>query len=361
MMPKKPKIFTIGGATFDIFVKADDQTIVEMKTQDSCTKWLSLPYGAKVKVQEVSESFGGGATNTAVTFAGQGFEVYFIGKIGEQYGDRVLENLEKHGVFTQFAKMTKRDKTGFSTIINTFDGDRTLLAYPGANRFFSAKDLPLKELATADWIFLNHLAEMDSNIPAEILKILKHNPRIKLAWNPGHEQIVQGVKKWKQLLAHTEVLFMNKEESAAFTRTPYKLAGVKKDDPKHHVCDDQCFLPPYADDATEILKILTGYGVKTAVVTDGRNGAQASDGKQRYFCPVLSHRRVDTLGAGDAFASGFTSALMKNLPLKTALLYGTLNAGNAVMHPGAQNGLLDAEAMEKALKKSNIKVESTKL
>ncbi|MDH5597384.1 MAG: PfkB family carbohydrate kinase, partial [Candidatus Peregrinibacteria bacterium] len=92
-MPKTPKIFTIGGATFDIFVKAEDQTIMKMKTPETVDKWLCFPHGAKVKVQEVLESYGGGATNTAVTFARQGFDVCFVGKVGEEYGDKVFANL----------------------------------------------------------------------------------------------------------------------------------------------------------------------------------------------------------------------------------------------------------------------------
>jgi len=360
-MYKRPKIITVGGATFDMFVKAEDQTIMTMKTPDSSNKWLSFPHGAKVKVTEVMEAFGGGATNTAVTFARQNFDVCFVGKVGKEYGDKVFANLAKEGVDCKFAKQTSRDKTGFSIIINTFDGDRTLLAYPGANRFFTVGDLPLDILAQTDWIFLNHLTELNSKIPSAILKILKANPHIKLAWNPGHEQITQGVKKWKQLLSHTEALFLNKEEATAFSRTSYKLAGNKKDDPVHHICSNENLLPPYADDCSEILKVLTSYGVNNVVVTDGRNGSQATDGKYHYFCPVQTHRRVDTVGAGDAFASGFTSAMIKKKPLKIALLYGTLNAGNAVMHPGAQNGLLDAKGLQKVLNKSKIKVKSTKL
>lgn len=359
-MSKKPKIFTIGGATFDIFVKANEQTILNLQTPDSSAKWLAFPHGAKVKVEAVQESFGGGATNTAITFARQGFDVCFVGKVGKEYGERVFENLQQHGVDCQYAKTTSRDKTGFSTIINTFDGDRTLLAYPGANRFFSEKDLPLEALLKADWIFLNHLSAPGNGIPKKLISILKKNPNIKLAWNPGKEQINDGVKKWAQLLKQTEILFLNKEEAAAFTKIPYKLAGVKKDDPKQHVSMADDFLPPYADDVTDILKVLHDQGAKYVVITDGRNGSQASDGRSQYFCPVVSHRRVDVLGAGDAFASGFTSAMVKKLPLKTAILYGTLNAGSAVMHPGAQDGLLDEAEMEKALKKCNIKVQANK-
>ena len=360
-MTKIPKIFTIGSATVDVFVRAPEQTIVTMETPDSKTKWLSFPHGSKIKVDEVHEAFGGGATNTAVTFSRMGFDVCFLGKVGEENGEKALENLRKEGVDCQFAKKTNRDKTGFSTIINTFDGDRTLLAYPGANRFFSVDDLPLDELAKADWIFLNHLSEEGGKIHMAILKLLKRHPHIRLAWNPGKEQIKEGVAKWKGLLARTEVLFLNKEEARLFTRTDYKLAGMKEDDPKHHVCENPCFLPPYADDVTDILKALLKKGVTNAVITDGRNGSQASDGNSHYFCPVLTHKRVDTLGAGDAFASGFTAALIERLPLKTALKYGTLNAGSAVMRPGAQNGLLNKKGMEKSLKNHKIDIKTTKL
>ena len=103
------------------------------------------------------------------------------------------------------------------------------------------------------------------------------------------------------------------------------------------------------------------YGVKKVVITDGRNGAQASDGKRLYFCPVISHKRIDTLGAGDSFASGFTSAVMRGKNLKTALIYGTLNASSVVSHFGAQKGLLTHKELEDRIKHTNLAVTSTKL
>ncbi len=355
------KIFTIGGATFDIFIKAHDHSIMQMKDQNSEKDWICLDYGGKIKIDEVHETFGGGATNTAVAFSRMGFDANFVGKIGAEYGNRVVENLEKEEVNTAFIKKTKKDKTAFSTILNTFAGDRTVLAYAGANMFFNAKDLPVKELEKADWIFLNHLTEPNSKIPDVILKILKKNPNIKLAWNPGKEQLKSGLKKWKSLLARTEILFVNKEEASLFTKTPYKLAGVKHDDPKKHIHLPKSFLPPYADDVSEIMFKFFKYGVKNVVITDGRNGAQASNGQRLYFCPIVSHKRVDTLGAGDAFASGFTSAIIMKENLKTALKYGTINANSVISFFGAQAGLLDFSEIRKRLKKLDIAVASTKL
>lgn len=358
---KKTKVFTIGGATFDMFIKAHDHAIMQLKDAHSVKDWICLDYGGKVKIDEVHETFGGGATNTAVAFARMGFEAHFCGKVGSEYGERVTENLKNEGVDVSYARKTTRDKTAFSTILNTFEGDRTVLAYAGANMFFDANDLPLKELEKADWIFFNHLTKPKSKIPKELIKILKKNPNIKLAWNPGREQIMQGVKKWKALLKRTEILILNKEEASQFARIPYKPAGIKKDDPKCHVHIPNSFLPPYADDVSEIMYLFTQLDVKNVVITDGRNGAQASDGKRLYFCPVVTHKRVDTLGAGDAFASGFTSAIMLGENIKTALKYGTLNANSVVSFYGAQTGLLSLKEMKKRENKLDICVTSTKL
>lgn len=345
-----------------MFIKAHDHSIMRLDNQKDSKKFICLDYGGKVKIDEVRETFGGGATNTGVGFSRMGFDVYTVVKVGADYGHKVIANLARENVDVRYIKNTSRDKTAFSTILNTFEGDRTVLAYSGANQYLSAKDLPLKEMEDSDWIFLNHLTEKNSQIPAEILKILKKNPHIKFAWNPGHEQLEQGIKKWKSLLDHTEILFVNKEEAALFARKSYQLAGVKQDDPRYHVHISKGFLPPYADNVSEIMyEFFSGTDVKNVVITDGRNGAQASDGKRLYFCPVISHKRVDTLGAGDAFSIGFTSALASGEDLKTALKFGTVNANSVVSFFGAQEGLLTFENITKELKLLDIYVTSTKL
>lgn len=358
-MPKK--IITIGSATFDIFVKTNQQGVMKFSTPQGHEKWLCLEHGGKITLDNVVETFGGGATNTAVSFARKGFDAWFVGKIGAHYGDQVIENLEKGGVKTNHVKKTKEDRTGFSTIISTFDGDRTVLLYPGANRLFDAKDLPIHALEQTDWIFLNHLSKEKNTISKALLKILQRKKQVKLAWNPGHEQLRQGVEKWKALLARTEILFLNKEEAAQFTGISYKIPDIKKDIPRKNSYSSRYFLPPYASDVRQIFKTFFKYGVKYVAITDGANGAQASDGKQLYFSPVVSRKRVDTLGAGDGFASGFTAARMQAKSLRTALLYGTLDANAVVSCYGAQKGLLTLKELQGEAQKADLKISSTPL
>ncbi len=357
----KTKIFSIGGATFDMFVRTNDHSLIQMRDAESCKDWLCFEHGGKVKVNEVEETFGGGAANTAVAFSKLGFDASFLGKVGFKYGNQVIENLNKQGVNTAFARKTKKDKTGFSVILNTFKGDRTVLAYSGANQYFSAIDLPIKELKTANWIFLNHLSEKNTKIPQLILKVLKKNPNIKLAWNPGLEQLKMGAKKCKGLLSQTEVLILNKEEASLFAKKPYQIAETRKWNRHMPTRLKKRILPHYADDVSEIIVDLLNTGLKKVVITDGRNGAQASDGKWLYFCPAITSKRVDTLGAGDAFGSGFVGGLIRHEDLKIALKYGTLNANSVVHVCGAQNGLLTLNKINEKLKTIDISVLRSKI
>lgn len=332
-----------------------------MSDENRSVDWLCFDYRGKVKVEEVEEKFGGGAANTAVAFSKFGFEAHFVGKVGEQYGDKVLDNLKKYGASTSYAKKTKRDKTGFSAILSTFEGDRTVLAYSGANRYFSAADLPLGQLKNTDWIFLNHLAKKNSKIPDELTKILSKNKNIKLAWNPGSEQLKMGAKKWKKLLERTEVLILNKEEASLFAQKPYVMAEARKWNKKTPSLLKKNILPHFADDVSEIMAKLIRFGARNVVITDGRNGAQVSDGKWLYFCPALTAKRIDTLGAGDAFASGFVAGYHEHEDLKMALKYGTLNANSAVHKCGAQNGLLSSEQIKQKLKNIDISILRSKI
>jgi ribokinase len=354
-------IFTIGSATFDIFVKPDYQGIMTFVRPDKEEHWLCLPHGGKVKINDVVETCGGGATNTAIAFSRMGFDSCFVGKIGADYGDRVIDNLQKEGVQTHCTHKTKQDKTGFSTIINTLDGDRTVLGYPGANRLFKASDLSPEKLKKADWIFLNHISGDSNGVLNTIVQLLRKNPDIKIAWNPGHEQLMAGAKKWRKLLKYVNLLFINKEEATLFTKKSYRMARIRQDARECHVHRTRAFLPPYADDVSEIMQEIFKYTTGIVVITDGRNGAQASDGKKHYFCPVLTQKRVDTLGAGDAFASGFTAAVIRGKNLKTALIYGTLNAHSVVSYYGAQEGLLTKGQIESKFKSSKLCVSEKKL
>ena len=81
--------------------------------------------------------------------------------------------------------------------------------------------------------------------------------------------------------------------------------------------------------------------VRTAIVTDGPNGAYAYDGQDSYHQPISADVPViDRTGAGDAFASGVVAGLAWGDSLEEALQFGSENSTSVVQHVGAHAGIL---------------------
>ena len=73
---------------------------------------------------------------------------------------------------------------------------------------------------------------------------------------------------------------------------------------------------------------------------EGRGpGAWASDGDEILLAPARPVRAVDPVGAGDAFAAGFISALLDGGDLRAALDSATVVAASAVQFAGDTAGL----------------------
>jgi ribokinase len=77
------------------------------------------------------------------------------------------------------------------------------------------------------------------------------------------------------------------------------------------------------------------------VITNGAKGGRVwIDGKKKEYEGKKYHDVVDTTGAGDAFASGYISALLYGYNYERAIGWGLENAGGILRHVGAKKGLL---------------------
>ena len=91
-------------------------------------------------------------------------------------------------------------------------------------------------------------------------------------------------------------------------------------------------------------------GAKICVVTNGRDGAYITTSVQKLYSPILNVVPVDELGAGDAFGSAFTAAIIHGHDLQTALNWGIHNSASVVSYLGAQKGLLTLNQITHAAK-----------
>jgi 2-dehydro-3-deoxygluconokinase len=94
-----------------------------------------------------------------------------------------------------------------------------------------------------------------------------------------------------------------------------------------------------AGDVTGAVDRLLDLGPGLVVVTRGARGAYAGDGHNRYEAPAFRVRAVDPVGAGDAFAAGLLSALLRGRPVDTALREAGAVAALCVTTPGDLDGL----------------------
>lgn len=328
----RKRTISIGGATYDVFIHLDENTIAACCGKNAFT----FPLGAKIHSQKVTESCGGGASNTSVGLARLGCDAAFAGVVGDdQWGEKLLENMQREGVDTRGVTIVEDEVSSFSIILTASSGERVILYDPGTNDHLHDATFDKENVCMADWIYLNHIQETSCVIQDDIVQIVTGADQPSLTWNPGGCQIQDGLEPENNriLLANTNLLLLNKEEACAFTGK---------------------------EDVTESLKLLLDAGVENVCITDGSRGVTASDGKKIYRCPVVSlGNPIDTTGAGDAFGCGATYGLLQGKDLPTAIKMGSINASSVVCHLGAQAGLLTDTDMQSKMNQVELPIDAS--
>ena len=335
------KVITIGSATMDVFVECDEANIVSVCTKDHNRDFMSYPYGSKIDISDFSSKVGGGGINTACNFANLGFDTSAIFKIGEDiYSEGILDFFKKHNVNLDHIIQKKETSTGFSIILLSFQGDRTVLAHRGANAEIATEEIDFNAIKEAGFIYVAPL-NGNSNAVIEPLVDFAHKNDIMICFNAGTTSLKKGRKHLDKILRYAHVVVMNKEEAMMATDI-----HVRPDTKTEKFSQDLIHV-----DIKKMLKTLKIMDYQVIVITDGNRGAYAYDGKKYYFCPTYNEFQVvSTLGAGDAFASTFCGALKRtDINIGKSLMYASVNSGSVVSKFGATEGLLTFEEIEDEL------------
>lgn len=334
------KVFTIGSATMDVFVECNEANIVSVCTKDKSSDFMSYPYGAKIDMSNFSTNIGGGGVNTAMNFANLGYDTSAIFKIGNDiYSCGILDTLNKTDVKLDNIIQSNDISTGFSIILVSFQGDRTVLANRGANALINLKDINFKALKETDWLYIAPL-NGESNKVLEPIVNFAHENDIKVCFNAGTTSLKKGFEYIKKILCTSNIIVMNKDEANLCTGIE-----VRPDTKTEHFSKE--IIHP---DIKKMLSTLKVASYQIVVITDGSKGAYAFDGKTFYFCPTFPSEVVSTLGAGDAFASTFCASLDRtNLNIGKSLMYASVASASVISKFGATEGLVTFEYIEKTL------------
>lgn len=331
-------VVTIGSATKDAFIETDGANIVSVAKKDKNSAFMAYPYGSKIEINNFNIAIGGGAVNTACNFAGLGMKTATIVKVGEDStGKDIVKMLEKRGISTNAVVFDEDENTGFSVILLSFQGDRTVLAHRGPNATISKKDIDFDLIKGSKWLYIAPLNGESTEVLDKIAEFAEKND-VNMAINVGTSSIKRGEKYLDKILKTAEVVVMNSEEASMLTKIE-----VRPDSTTEKF--SECKIHP---DIIKMLKHLKSTHAKIVVITDGGNGAYAYDGKMFYQCGEFPAKVVSTLGAGDAFASTFVSVLhQSDWDIEKSLKYAAINAASVVGKFNAQDGQLSMEEIER--------------
>lgn len=256
---------------------------------------------------------GGKGNNQAIACSRLGGQVSVIGKIGDDdFGARLLMNLEQENVQYHFVTKQPLTYTGLAFIFVDRKGEPRLLVAPGANMYLTPEDVEnASQLFYACEILLIQL-EVPHNVVTQAIE-RAHGKGIPIILNPAPAQAFP-----LEFLTKTDTITPNLYEAEVLART--KIHSIEDAIHAMHVLEKRC--------------------VARKVITLGEMGALATlpSGGMVHLKPRNVEVR-DTTAAGDAFNAGIAYGLTTGMEWMETLHLANNAAALACTRIGAQSAL----------------------
>lgn len=310
-------LLSVGAIKLDTFIVLPDASVMcELKSVE-CK--LCIDYGKKIPVAAFVTQIAGSAPNVAVGLAKMKLKTAIVSFMGDDpiYHQAIAFLAEQH-VDARYVKKQKGFHSSAAVVLN-YKGESTQLVDHVPHEYRLPPATPFTK-----FIHVSELGGGYEKLYKDAIALVNKRG-VRLSFNPGSIQIQERKPIFFDLLAATEVLFLNMHEAR-------KVVA--------------------ADNGEEIRSImlkLKALGPHYVVVTDGQNGAYAYDGQRLDHVPMYPGKRVEATGAGDAFAVGFLGALLKGKLHHEALRWAAVNATSVVGAVGPTAGLLTHTAIQHQL------------
>lgn len=315
MANKQLDVLGVGDVVTDAFIKLLDKE-EKVEHQKDGETWLAIPFGTKIPFDhaEIIPAVGN-ASNAAVAFARLGLNSGLVANVGnDAWGREILETLHHNKVDTRFVHINSGKKSNYHYVL-WYKDERTILI---KHEEYDYRWPRFRSIDEPRWIYFSSISEHAMEYHDQIADWLDEHPDVKLSFQPGTFQIEAGARRLKRIYAHSDILAVNREEATT-------ISGG------NHA------------DIHDLFNRLHELGPKIVLISDGHAGAYASDGPNRYKMPIYPDPKApyDRTGAGDAFSSTFTAAIMHGADVPAALLWAPINSMSVVQKVGAQAGLLN--------------------
>ena len=306
MSTKRPKVAVVGSFMMDLVVKAERRPKV----------------GETLVGEEFGMFLGGKGTNQAIAAARLGAEVHMIGRLGQdQFGDIIIESLQKDNIHTDFIVKDAEVGTGIATPVIDADGNNSIIIIPRANMRLTVANVEKAASAIAEADVLLLQLEVPIEPSKRAAEIAGENSTVVIL-NPAPACQIPN-----EFLKFVDYLTPNEIETEMLT-------GVKVSD---------------QSGAERAARVLLDKGVSAVVLTLGSRGTLLLTENTTVSVPAHKVNVVDTTAAGDAFCGGFAFGLAQGQKLTEAVRCGNAAGALAVTVMGAEPSMPTSEAVRELL------------
>lgn len=238
---------------------------------------------------------GGNSVNVSVYITRMGHEASYIGVVGaDQNGDLIREALKRKGVDVSHLH-TVAGPTAV-TNVEVQNGERIFRSYDeGVLAGFRLTEEDITFLQEHDLIVTALWGKMERDLP----RLKRRGSLLAFDFGSRHSgDLVDTAIPW------VDYAFFSAEGMEEGAAEPF-------------------------------VREMKARGPKTVIVTMGKEGSVAFDGKELVRCGVVPCTVVDTMGAGDSFIAGFLVSVLQGRPLKECMEKGAWNSSVTLQYFGA--------------------------
>jgi len=280
-------------------------------------------------VDKASSFPGGSAANTIYGLAKLGVSTGFVGLVGDDAeGKILLQDFQKVGVDTSQIRVKPGVKTGSVLCLSDRLGRRSLYVMPGANSLLTMADLDLSYINQAKLLHLSSFAH-DKQFKMLLELMDRLDLSLKVSFAPGALYSTKGLQALAPILARTHILFANQSELEQLTGQGITTGAQS--------CLEQgCHIVVITLGKGKGLELGQGANITVTAICYIR------DVDNQYIIEPARQNigaTIDTIGAGDAFATGFIYGLLKGKGLEECGRLGNIVAQFSVGDVGARQGL----------------------
>lgn len=313
-MEKKLDAICVGAAIVDIPLQPVNRDMFEIE---------SFP------LQQISMTIGGDAINEATIMSRLGHKIGLMSMVGrDAVGNFIIEHCEKNGIDYSGIRVREGIDTSINVGLVTADGERTFVTNRNGSLWkMTIDDVDLSRLKEARLLSLASIFNnplLDCPALVKIFQEAKAQDMIICA-DMIKARLGETLDDIKEALGYVDYFFPNYDEACLMT------------------------------EETELEKIADRFldcGIQHVVIKTGKKGCyiKSQDGSVLEVPAMKGITAIDTIGAGDNFASGFITAILEGKSLKECAEFANVTASISVQSIGATTGVQKREQVDERMK-----------